>query len=71
MSCMAKKCLYDNYLVVTINYIKNHKYVYTNYLYHSSVIFPSLSLSLSLCLSLSHSLSLSLSVLLGILDNTK
>ena len=44
-----------NYLVVKIEYIKNHKCVYKNNFYNSGVIFPSLSLS----------------VLLGILDNTK
>ena len=68
MSCMATKCLYDNYLVVTIKYIKIINVCIKNYFYHSSVIFPSLSLSLSLSLSFSLSLSL---FLLGILDNTK
>ena len=42
MSCMATKCLLDNYLVVTIKYINNHKCVYKKLFYHSSIILISL-----------------------------
>ena len=59
MPPMAAKCLYGNYLVVTIKYIRNNKCVYKKYFYHSSVIFTPLSISLSP------------TVLLGILNNTK
>ena len=38
MSCMMTNCPHGNYLVVTIQYITNHKCVYKNYFYHSIVI---------------------------------
>ena len=42
MPYMATQCLYSNYLVVTINYILNHKSVYKIFISFYCDISPSL-----------------------------